>query len=531
MQTRGKYAQEIFLLSIFFLTSNTMMAQEICNNGKDDDGDGLIDLQDPDCQCHFTVTNNLLLNGSFELYNHCPVIYTYDSNYNAAAFWQYGTYSNEADYYHNLSCSYDSARIMLQMPPTLPLPSGKGFVSILNSAYIDPIPENQMAKSYVAQCLQAPLKPGEQYTLSFYAGRFRSWDNLTGKIFPFTVAIFGNTNCSAVPFGRPNAIGNGCPLNYPGWVLLGKTVVHSEGEWIQSKISFTVPSEINVIEIGPDCSILPPIVDLTDSTTFLDYHIYYLDDLNLLPTKDFPFEYIHAEVGSGCNGNGIPVLQAPLFANATYQWYKDSVAVIGATGTSWQPPDVTGKSYYNVLISSPGKCVITEPFLVAPSGLNKLNLPTDTVLCSNGSLLLAPSIDGLTYIVNGIMSADVTIQKQGSYNVTATDTYGCQKKFTTTVVEQNCSDCEASVPNAFTPNADGLNDLFKAKLSCDFSEFDLQIFNRWGEKIFESHNSNAGWDGTYLGNKMLPDVYVYFIHYKTASHATKTTRGTVTLIR
>ena len=102
MQTRGKYAQEIFLLSIFFLTSNTMMAQEICNNGKDDDGDGLIDLQDPDCQCHFTVTNNLLLNGSFELYNHCPVIYTYDSNYNAAAFWQYGTYSNEADYYHNL---------------------------------------------------------------------------------------------------------------------------------------------------------------------------------------------------------------------------------------------------------------------------------------------------------------------------------------------------------------------------------------------------------------------------------------------
>ena len=66
------------------LINHACLSQEICNNGIDDDGDGLIDLQDPDCQCHFTVSNNLLLNGSFELYNHCPIVYTYDSNYNAA---------------------------------------------------------------------------------------------------------------------------------------------------------------------------------------------------------------------------------------------------------------------------------------------------------------------------------------------------------------------------------------------------------------------------------------------------------------
>src|ERR1051326_7935771 len=94
------------------------------------------------------------------------------------------------------------------------------FIAISNSAYIDPIPEKEMAKTYVGQCLPAPLKQGEQYTLSFYAGRFRSWDNLTGKIFPFTVALFGHADCSAMPFGQLSGLGNGCPLNYPGWILL-----------------------------------------------------------------------------------------------------------------------------------------------------------------------------------------------------------------------------------------------------------------------------------------------------------------------
>lgn len=519
------------LLSIFLFTGITCWSQEICNNGIDDDGDGLIDLRDPDCQCRFTVMNNLLLNGSFEQYNHCPVIYTYDSNYNAAKFWQFGTYTAEADYYHNLDCSYDWGQVLLRMPPALPMPDGNGFVSILNSAYIDPIPEREMVKTYVAQCLQTPLAQGESYTLSFYAGRFRSWDNLTGKIFPFTVAVFGHPNCNAVPFGTLSGLGNGCPLNDPGWVLLGKTEVFSSGQWVQSKISFTPPVDINAIEIGPDCSILPPIVDLTDSTTFLDYHLYYLDDLHLLPTKDFPFEYIEAQAGSACSGTGVPILQAPVAANGTYQWYRDSIAITGATGITYQPPADTAKSYYNVLISSPGKCVITEPFPVAPSGLKKISIPADTTLCEGGTLLLAPPLDGITYNINGVPATDVTIQKQGTYDIIATDNYGCQRSFKTNVVQKRCSDCELSIPNAFTPNDDGLNDLFRAKLSCNLSLFDLQIFNRWGQKVFETHDSNKGWDGTHLGNKMTADVYVYVLAYKTASGNGKKARGTVMLIR
>jgi hypothetical protein len=144
------------------------------------------------------------------------------------------------------------------------------FISIQNNTYITPIPEPQIPKSYVGQCLPSSLKKGINYTLSFYAGRFRAWDNLTGKdLSLLPVALFGNADCNAVPFGKKYALGNGCPANYSGWMLLGETTMYSSGAWVQGKINFTVPYDINVIEIGPDCGVLPPINDQTDSTTFM----------------------------------------------------------------------------------------------------------------------------------------------------------------------------------------------------------------------------------------------------------------------
>jgi gliding motility-associated-like protein len=255
-----------------------------------------------------------------------------------------------------------------------------------------------------------------------------------------------------------------------------------------------------------------------------------LDDLHLLPTKDFPFEYIHAQASSACAGNGVPLLEAPVIANASYQWYRDSIAINGATGAIYQPSD-TSKAYYNVLVSTPGKCVITEPFFAMASPLNKMHVPPDTILCSNSSLVLAPDVDGITYEMNGVNSNSITISQQGSYSFTATDIYSCQRTFDVNVVEQKCEECAPRLPTAFTPNGDGLNDVFRPKIFCGITEFDLQVFNRWGQKVFESQNSADGWDGTYLGAKMTSGVYVYVMKYRTASHVSKTSKGTVALIR
>ncbi|MBL4624772.1 MAG: gliding motility-associated C-terminal domain-containing protein [Flavobacteriales bacterium] len=86
------------------------------------------------------------------------------------------------------------------------------------------------------------------------------------------------------------------------------------------------------------------------------------------------------------------------------------------------------------------------------------------------------------------------------------------------------------VPNAFTPNEDGLNDSFGA-LGYGVKKYYLGIYNRWGELIFESHNINKQWNGTYEGKKVLPGTYVYNIsasgYYEKEFHQ----EGTVSIVK
>jgi gliding motility-associated-like protein len=69
------------------------------------------------------------------------------------------------------------------------------------------------------------------------------------------------------------------------------------------------------------------------------------------------------------------------------------------------------------------------------------------------------------------------------------------------------------IPNAFTPDGDGLNDTFNAISRCPLFDYHLLIFNRWGEKLFESHDISSGWDGKKNGKLCPGDAYVYMISY------------------
>jgi gliding motility-associated-like protein len=86
------------------------------------------------------------------------------------------------------------------------------------------------------------------------------------------------------------------------------------------------------------------------------------------------------------------------------------------------------------------------------------------------------------------------------------------------------------IPNAFSPNGDGNNDLFTV-YGDGIASVDLNIFNRWGELVYETGNSLAGWDGTYKGEMQPVGVYAYVavITFLDNSKVTKT--GTVALMR
>ena len=73
----------------------------------------------------------------------------------------------------------------------------------------------------------------------------------------------------------------------------------------------------------------------------------------------------------------------------------------------------------------------------------------------------------------------------------------------------------ANVPTGFTPNGDGINDIFKPLGSAEFAtEYQMTIWNRWGQEVFRSTDPLVGWDGNYKGAQALTGVYAYWISYK-----------------
>jgi gliding motility-associated-like protein len=307
--------------------------------------------------------------------------------------------------------------------------------------------------------------------------------------------------------------------------LLGKTNVFSKGRWVESKINFSVPSDINVIAIGPDCSLLKADVDLADSTTFLDFYVYYLDDLHLLQTKDFHFSYIKGVNGDLCTIDS--VLKAPTFANASYQWYKNNIAIIGSTGDSYHIPKTNSTGNYNVRIITADSCLISEPFFWGPGELSNLNIPSDTILCEADTLLLAPPLNGINYNFNGVNSSVVKVFKEGVYDIAATDANGCTKNFNINVHSQTC---KIYIPNGFTPNGDGKNDVFRIPQGIQIQLNEFSIFDRWGNKVFSTTNSSIGWDGNSNGKDCPAGTYVYIIK-GIANNKEKELKGTITLIR
>ena len=96
--------------------------------------------------------------------------------------------------------------------------------------------------------------------------------------------------------------------------------------------------------------------------------------------------------------------------------------------------------------------------------------------------------------------------------------------------------CYIYVPNAFSPNGDGTNDYFSPVSNCGFVEYRLQIFNRWGDLVYERTNfpigdNSAGWDGTLNGKMLNAGVFVFFLEVEFIDGSVEVFSGDVVLVR
>lgn len=131
--------------------------------------------------------------------------------------------------------------------------------------------------------------------------------------------------------------------------------------------------------------------------------------------------------------------------------------------------------------------------------------------CTNGYVYEGED-ENSTYFWHHDESTDTekVLDSVGIYQV---DIINCYSKTVEFINVESLCGCKLKVPNAFTPNADLINDSFTIADNCGVQSFEISIYNRWGKRLFFSKNINSPWDGTYNGKAVKSDVYVYRIQY------------------
>ena len=292
-------------LIAFFLPETSLLAQttpvEICDNGVDDDNDGLIDLNDRDCDCPIIEPVSLIPNPSFEDKTCCPFN---RGQMNCAVDWIQASEAT-TDYIH--TCGW---RGWDGLPVPMPIPDGNGCVGFRDGRFGNN-GSNPNWKEYTGACLTSPLRAGVEYKFEFYIG-FTHPQNSPS----INVTFFGTNDCQYLPFGMGNSE-HGCPTNGLGWQKLGNVMVSGANQWKKVTLTLVPPEDIYAIAIGPDCP-------LKSANTSL---YYFFDNLILADAESFDFDIL--PTAHACAAN--LTLQVPRNDTLFYQWYKDGIALTGET--------------------------------------------------------------------------------------------------------------------------------------------------------------------------------------------------------
>jgi gliding motility-associated-like protein len=105
----------------------------------------------------------------------------------------------------------------------------------------------------------------------------------------------------------------------------------------------------------------------------------------------------------------------------------------------------------------------------------------------------------------------------------------CQVSASLPVTQKTRPD-QIYIPNSFTPNGDGLNDMLLV-YGYTIRNLRFMVFNQWGEKIFESNNQASGWNGTYRGKAQPSGVYMYVCQLTLLDGTTQVKKGSINLVR
>jgi gliding motility-associated-like protein len=246
------------------------------------------------------------------------------------------------------------------------------------------------------------------------------------------------------------------------------------------------------------------------------------------------------------------------------QCEQDTARLIASGGDYyiWQPAQyLSNPNISNPLAFPPNTTTYTvtvgnivgndtcKNYLTTTVSILPLSYNTNSIAVSSNTIILGESVfvalNGFTFFGNisvypsvpinfaSSTSFSITPPKTGEYTIYFTDQNGCRHTLKTiyvVLITNECNDGVVYLPTGFTPNSDGVNDVLYIR-SNFVTDVYLTIYDRWGEKLFETDDLKKGWDGTYKGKLLDQGVYGYYMTFKCNNGEESFKKGNITLTR
>ena len=320
-----------------------------------------------------------------------------------------------------------------------------------------------------------------------------------------------------------------------------QVIAYGDTEFTYSWIPTTGVSNPNIIEptISPTANMTYSLVaSYPGCPDMIHAYSYYIEHpvVNIIP-QDTIF----------CISDPVPieVVVTPADSPYTLMWNPSTLLTNSSTIHPYFFSSVAGVFQYNLTITSGLGCTSTDSVIMRPSPPAAIQVTPGFATIEYGdhiqlqAINMAPASDmNFRWVPNdGTLSNDnindpiaTPVDTVTVYKVYGMNHWGCVDSNTITITMEYPADC---VPTAFSPNNDGLNDIFRL---CHFMQYaklvEFKVFNRWGQLVYENTSDpKQGWDGTFNGVPQDMGVYNYVIVIERPDHSTKVFKGDVTLMR
>ncbi|SMO67879.1 Ig-like domain-containing protein, partial [Solitalea koreensis] len=253
---------------------------------------------------------------------------------------------------------------------------------------------------------------------------------------------------------------------------------------------------------------------------------------------------------SVCKGETFTIKASSPFSGVIFKWYSTSAGGTSMfTGDYFTTPPVTSNTSYYVEALLSGGCTcscrtevklsVAQPL---PSPIVRcVDSPSNTItfgwdpipgatgyqVSVNDGIYTAPTsgVTGTTHVITGVMPGEGR-----TISVIALANPACSNSIASVVQSCSADDyVDFFIPNAFSPNHDGNNDVLFARGT--ITKIKFKIYNQWGQLLFESNDHNKGWDGTFSGKEQPIGVYVYVAQATLINGKEVMKKGSINLIR